>query len=320
MARSSHAHRPIERPARVISFRFHLVSVVAVFLALGLGVLSGTTVLNRGIVAQLENQTARLEEGRQALRIQVDDLRAQADQWSRFGEELIPHLLADRLEGRAVVLVTQEGTDEAAVAAVQGVLERSGATILTLLQVTGRMALPAEVDVEDLATALGASPDEPEELKARAATELADELAFGPSAGDTLDRLLDAGFVADLGRNLGDLQLQELSDADAVVVVAGGVQVAAPRPERFVIPFVEAAAESGIPVAAAEPLETTFEIVGPLRTDEDVAGRIVTQDNVDQMPGTFGLAMALAELLDDGRGGHYGVKDGASGVIPAPPA
>ncbi|MGH2722965.1 MAG: copper transporter [Actinomycetota bacterium] len=303
----------------MISFRFHLVSVVAVFLALGLGVLSGTTVLNRGIVAQLERQTERLATDAQELRGQVTELQAQADQWGLFGEELIPYLLDERLEGRAVVLITQEGTDEAAVAAVQEMLERAGASILTLLQITDRMALPTDVDRQDLATAIGTVRiDEPETLKARAAVQLADQLAFGASEGDVLGRLMDGGFVANLGRNLGEAQVRELSQADAVVVVAGGLQVLPPRPERFLIPFVEAAAESGIPLAAAEPLDTVFELVGPLRSDDAVTARIVTQDNVDQVPGTFGLVLALGDLLDEGRAGHYGVKDRASGVIPPP--
>jgi hypothetical protein len=34
----------------VISWRYHLISIVAVFLAFGLGVLTGTTVLNDNLV------------------------------------------------------------------------------------------------------------------------------------------------------------------------------------------------------------------------------------------------------------------------------
>ena len=37
----------------MISFRYHLVTIVAVFLALGLGVLAGTTVLDQALVDRL---------------------------------------------------------------------------------------------------------------------------------------------------------------------------------------------------------------------------------------------------------------------------
>lgn len=305
----------------MISFRFHLVSVVAVFLALGLGVLSGTTVLNRGIVAGLEEQTTQLEAGRQALREQVSELQRQAEQWGRFGQDLVPYLVDGRLGGRTVVLLTQEGTDEQAVASAQDGLEAAGATILSLLEVTDRMALPTEADRAELAATVGASAlDEPETLKALAAGELADQLAYGSDRADVLGPLIDGGFVVNLGPNLGEAQLQEVSEADAVVLVAGGPEMAPPRADRFLIPFVRAASQSGLSVAAAEPLETEFEFVTVLRDDSLVRDGIVTQDNVDQLPGMFGLVLGLDKLLELGQGGHFGVKDGASGVIPPPPA
>ncbi|HYH28079.1 MAG TPA: copper transporter, partial [Actinomycetota bacterium] len=60
----------------MISFRFHLVSLVAVFLALGLGILAGTTVLDRQIVSQLERQTDRLSRTAEGLREDVRALQA----------------------------------------------------------------------------------------------------------------------------------------------------------------------------------------------------------------------------------------------------
>ena len=34
----------------MVSFRYHVVSIVAVFLAIGLGILMGTTVVRQGVV------------------------------------------------------------------------------------------------------------------------------------------------------------------------------------------------------------------------------------------------------------------------------
>ncbi|MFN2523414.1 MAG: copper transporter, partial [Mycobacteriales bacterium] len=39
--------------AAIIDFRYHLVSIIAVFLALALGIVVGTTALNGGIVDTL---------------------------------------------------------------------------------------------------------------------------------------------------------------------------------------------------------------------------------------------------------------------------
>jgi hypothetical protein len=45
----------------------------------------------------------------------------------------------------------------------------------------------------------------------------------------------------------------------------------------------------------------------------------VTQDNVDQLPGEISLVLAVEDLLDEGEPGHYGVKSGATGLMPPLP-
>lgn len=301
----------------MISFRFHLVSLVAVFMALGLGVLSGTTVINRGIVRGLEETQQTLEAGNASLRARVGELRTELEAWTEFGEELTPHLVADQLTGQELVLVTQEGTDDAAVTAVQRTLEEAGARILTLLSVSSRMSLPTDTDHLDLAEAIGEDPDQdPEVLKADAARELAEDLSPASAGRDVLPELLAGEFVFNLGRQLSAAELRGLSDADAIVVVGGGPQPAAPEPDRFLVPFVAAASTNGAPVAAAETADSAYDFVTLLRDDGAVADRIVTQDNVNQVPGEIGLVLALDELLTTGRPGHFGVKSGASSVIP----
>src|SRR5207247_996737 len=45
----------------VISFRYLVVTIVSIFLALGLGVLAGTTVVDQGLVKDLRNRTHSAE-------------------------------------------------------------------------------------------------------------------------------------------------------------------------------------------------------------------------------------------------------------------
>src|SRR5688572_21206890 len=111
----------------MISFRFHLVSLVAVFLALGLGVLTGTIVLNRGVVAVLGGQTERLREQSADLRRRVDRLEEQAEISSAFENAAMAHLVNGRLPGTDVILITQEGTDGAGIQGVRRALDEAGA-------------------------------------------------------------------------------------------------------------------------------------------------------------------------------------------------
>jgi hypothetical protein len=307
----------------VISFRFHLVSLVAVFLALGLGVLAGTTVINQGIVNQLEAQTAEFERRTLVAEEQVGQLQAQVVAWN----EVVPFFIDGELVGERAIVVTQEGTDDGIITSVSDGLEQGGAEVVGLFSVGERMALRTDADRRALSLALGLTGvDDPQALKSEAASAVADRLAFGRvSVGDdVLVRLIRDQFVMDLGPELGEEQLDTLSEADLVVVVAGGTEPAAMRPEGFLVPFVEsmaaAAEQSDQAVGAAESFTSSYEFVTLLRGDGDTADRIVTQDNVDQVPGRIGLVLALDDLLLRGLPGHYGFKDGSSGAFPPPPA
>jgi len=77
----------------VISFRYHLVSIIAVFLALALGIVVGTTALNGPITTDLRKQVNTLKSDRTTLANQVKSLQQQvsdAGQFaSSFGSQLV---------------------------------------------------------------------------------------------------------------------------------------------------------------------------------------------------------------------------------------
>jgi hypothetical protein len=295
----------------MVSFRFHLVSLVAVFLALGLGVVAGTTVINRGIVRQLEQQTGEFtQRARQA--------EAQVSALTEFGEEVMGYVVEDRLTGAEGVIVTQEGTDEGAIASARRALEQAGADMLGLLTVSDRMALVDESSRADLAGIVGRlATDDSEVLTAEAAGGMASELAFGADAADILPALIREEFILVGGREVGDSVLRSLDGDEAVVVVAGGRDDPVIDPGRFLVPLVEGLVADGARVAAAEGLDTRYPFVTLLRSDGAVNGDITTQDNVDQVPGEVGLVLGVDDALR-GTTGHYGVKDGASSLLPPP--
>jgi hypothetical protein len=308
----------------VVSFRFHLVSLVAVFLALGLGVLTGTTVINRGLVARLEDQTNDLRADADRLRADVDRLSGQVETWNAFGDEVMDALLTGRLEGQRVVVVTQEGTDDASIDGVLAALrlglgDEDGA-LVGPFSVSGRMALRSEADRTELATILGADPtSEAEVLQAQAADRVAQRLAFGAPGDDVLEGLIGAGFLVDEGPQLSEAELQGLGgEGELVLTLAGGTAGTGLDPERFMVPLVSDLASDGATVAAAEPASgdgSAPSFVGPLRADGAVSARIATQDNVDQRPGQIGVVLALEDLAR-GVAGHYGTGDGTDGVVP----
>ena len=307
----------------MISFRFHLISLVAVFLALGLGVLTGTTVINRGIVTQLERQTGDLSGQLDDVRQEVADLQALRDLWAAFGQEALGPLLEGRLAGSRVLVVAQDGTDDGSIDGLLAAL-RAAATapedVIGPIFVTGRLALRSDGEREELAQILGATPTEdPDALRIQAADVLADRLAFGATGDEVLEELLSGGFLVDEGRHLEDADLRELGGPGQVVVtVAGGPADSSLNPDAFMVPLVEELARDQAAVAAGEPVDGEEEeppFVSVIRADGDLASQVATQDNLDQMPGQFGMVVAIEDLLT-GVAGHYGVKDGATRPFP----
>jgi copper transport outer membrane protein MctB len=304
----------------LISFRYHVVTIVAIFLALALGVLLGTTVVNQGVVENLSRRTNDAARRSEQLRSQVTELQSQLRDWDRFGAAVEPMLVSGQLTSRQVVLVTQEGVDAGEVAGIRKALQDAGASVVSVIVVTNRMALRGVDDQNDLRTLLGAAAGEgPSGLAQLAARELAARLStpLSPGAADVLRELLDARFLVLRG---GAGPIDDIGQPDqAVSILAGGNRDPILAPQAFLAPLTSALVESAWPVAAAETTTTVYPFVPLLRQDGALGDRLVTVDNADTMPGRIALVLGLRDLLENpGKGGHFGIKGGAAALIPQP--
>jgi hypothetical protein len=305
----------------LISFRYHVVSIVAVFLALALGVLLGTTVVNQGVIENLSQRTNNAVTRSEQLRSQVSELQAELRSWDRFGAAVEPMLISGQLNAREVVIVTQEGVDAAEVDGVREALTDAGASVVALIVVTNRMALLDDDARMELQTIIGplAPASDPAALSEAAAGELATRLTNGPGVGttDLLSELIDGRFLV---VRSGTGTIEQIGRASqALSILAGGTREPVLSPESFLAPLTVALAENARPVVAAETTETTHPFVPILRRDGSLDGQVVTVDNADTMPGRIAVVLGLRDLLQEpGRGGHFGVKGGASALIPQP--
>ena len=130
----------------MISFRYHLVSIVAVFLALALGVVMGTTVVKQGVIEELRSRTNAAISDTHRLQQQINQLQSELKTWQSFGDAAQTALVTGQLSGQQVVMVTLDGVDPAEVDGVRHALDQSGATVVSLVVVTARMALADPLD------------------------------------------------------------------------------------------------------------------------------------------------------------------------------
>lgn len=303
----------------MISFRYHLVSIVSVFLALALGVLVGTTVVNQGVINDLNDRVNSAVERAEETRTQVGDLQQQVKEWGRFATAAEPLLVEGRLTGTELVIVTQEGVDASNVEQVRRTLQDAGGRVAAELVVTRQIALAEQSSRTLLAAIMGrAETADPAGLAEEAARRLALRLTGGPASLETdfLDRFRTEGFLI----IRGGAALEDIgSSFQAVVLLTGGTDTDVVNPAWFLQPLAVSLAESARPVVAAETTETASPFVTLIRDDGTLDGDLVTVDNADQVPGRVAIVLGLRDLMaSPGRGGDYGIKDGASALLPKP--
>ncbi len=312
----------------MIPWRYHLVSIMAIFLALGLGVVVGTTVINPGLVKTLNDQTDGLKRDVQDGLQERQDLQSQLDTMSTFSEQAMPYLVGEALIGEQVVIVTEEGVDAHAISEMRKALDLSGAEVITTFTVRATMAADSPPTKQDLATLLGQSQSTlADQLMLDAAQALADRLAKDPRSDlsgspDVLGELLSQGFLISSSPGISSATLDGIGGRGQLVVTIGGgaIDELVPASAVFLAPFVTDLIDAGVMTGAGEALAAADGFVTGLRSaaDDPSAAALVTVDNVDLPIGGSAMVLALADAISQGTGGDYGVKDGASRLLPPP--
>jgi copper transport outer membrane protein MctB len=304
----------------VISFRYHIVTIVAVFLSLAIGLLAGSAFVQPELVDQLRVQTDELRDEARQLRETLTESRADVAALDAFAGATLPYLTSDRLAGTKVVVLSQEGVEDAVLGQAQRSLVESGAEVVAILSARNELASDDPETQGRLAEILEHLDAAPDDLPSLAAAAIAERLALGGAIGppgeDLLNQLLSAGFLAPVGTGLSEAALEQIGAPGQVVVVLGGGSVEEPLLplEEFGVPLVRSLASLEVPVAAGESSSTLVPFVGLIR--EGGTDTTVTVDDLDLSMGGAALVLGLETLLERGEGGAYGFKDGAE---PLPP-
>ncbi len=294
----------------MISWRYHVVSLVGVVLAFGLGILAGTSVLDDRFVDQLERNNAEARRER-------DAAVALTNLYERFAVGLQPALRDGVLVGEEAIIVTMDGVDRPAQRTVDE-LTTAGVEVLATLELTRGLAEP---EIEENAAALegilSVSGSDPEALRDEVADALAVRLAVGALSeeDDVLGDLLTDGFVtADRDLEPGAL-LGIGGEGQLVVIAAGGPPPAGfPGPDALLVPFTERLVGLDVATAAVGPVEDAYGFVSAVRDTNGIPDcSMVTVDDIDLAIGGITLAMAIDRFLNDADaqvrpGGDYGIR------------
>jgi hypothetical protein len=319
----------------MISFRFHVVSITAVFLGLAIGVVIGSTYVDRAIVnrlnARIETVSRNLDERKAA----NDELERQLGESEAAIASSLDFAATDRLVDVPVLVLAARGVDEEAVAETITLARHAGGVVPGVVWIEPKWSLEGDGDRDVLADLVGAPASASEETVVREVWDaLAEELVLieGEAAGETttttepaagstdvLDGLIEDGFLSLDAVGDDAVRVGELAGTGARALVITGTE--ANDATAPVVPVaVDAVLAADLDAVVADVFVSTPD--GPERAEavteaipEDVRDALALVDDAELPQGQLAAVLALDAIADDVVG-HFGYGSGADGVLP----
>ncbi len=307
----------------MISMRYHIVSLAAVFLALALGVVLGATKIQSPLLQGLRSDNAELSDQQGELTSANEELAARITADEKFAGAVGALTVRGTLPNTNVVLVTTAAADPNDRDALLSLLNRAGATVTAQIQLTNDFSDPARA--EELrsiaATTLPTGAQLPEVPQAGAvAGGLLSSVLLAPAGGApvanaeqgaaVLAALQSAGFVTVTGTPAA---------GQSVIVLTGAQATGGSEADRAgaVAYFANQLAQTatGVVVAGRTGSEELTGTVGVVRGNTALSGTLSTVDNVDSDTGRIAVVLALVEQNGGGQG-QYGFGAGALAQVP----
>ncbi|MDP8944083.1 MAG: copper transporter [Actinomycetota bacterium] len=281
----------------MFDFRYHALSLVAVFLALAIGILLGMTIvdpLGRDVRSSLRDDVV---EARRSARDADDQLKRRDE----LIADVFPRLAAERLRGVRVALVASGDLPDGVEGPVREAVEVAGGTVDSV------SVLEASEVPGDVAAALDGGAVRPSGDRSalrRLARRIGAAIARGRRDARVLQRALPDRFRGDYrGADAVVLyrapaEQEEGEDARAAARASGRA--------AFEDQLVSAMDEVGAPVVGVEEFSTEPSTVPWYEQRE-----LTSVDSVDLPAGRLALVYSL-----DGSRGTFGLKDTADRPLP----
>jgi Copper transport outer membrane protein, MctB len=319
----------------VIDFRYHLVSIVAVFLALAIGIVLGSTELQGTTLDALRASSNSLNNKLNAAEAQSNGYAQQAGASDTFLRTAEPKLLDAMLTGDRIVLVTEPGAPSSVITGVKQAAALAGATVTGTVALQPKFndlsgvtqaslsAINAQVAGDDgtpltpaAASQTGYQQDAAQLIATAILNTTADESGLTvPAAQQLLQFYAQGGFLSDSGAPWNRATL-------AVVVTPGSAPADganAPANQVLLAVAQEFATASAATLVAGSVAGTVpaGSAISVLR-GSSVSGQVSSVDNADTTLGQISTIWALAAQLAGGKPNSYGIS-GASEVSPQVP-
>lgn len=311
----------------MIDFRYHVVSLISVFLALAVGIALGAGPLKESIGAQLTGQVEQLRNEKSDLREQLDEERADANLTRAFALATVDDLLGELLTDRTVAVITTPGVEKQTVDGTTERLEQAGANITARFDLQDSWTSPGQRAfrsslASSLRDYLDPVPDEGTGIEEQLATALG-QMLTAHSDSDAMQLSDNSSMLQELlvSADLLSPVSAQTAPADLIVVLVPPTPEDEDEEARDSLEsFNESISELAV---VLEDIAEGVVIAGSGEESEDVlfvlrkdhAGVVTTVDGVDHLTGQMTVVLALADAVVE-PGNAYGARANADLVAP----
>jgi hypothetical protein len=284
----------------MMDFRYHIVTLVAVFLALGIGIITGSALLgNDAIVQQQKELTDRLELQLEDMRLENKSVQAKLNELevdrtvqNQFEKQILPALISGKLAGQNIVIIETNNygmKDE-----LLNTLETAGAKVSSTTTVLNGLNLGDKKD--DVVTSLGLESKD-EGITEQLVTAMAEGILTGEKQA-----VINTLSQAEMIKSVGEYGVP----VNAVIIIGGSPDKSLINSKAVDGTLINYFQERKIPVYGVEESNVAFSYM----KDYQKFG-ISTVDNIESAPGQVALISAMT-----GKPGNYGVKSTAQRLLP----
>jgi hypothetical protein len=278
------------------SARYHATSLIAIFLALAIGILIGAQFGGDALTETRKNLEQSLVGNLQDARSHADDLSSELGHVNEFDEKVYPVLTRDRLLGKRIAVIAMGGLPSEITSGVESALAPSGATLVGV----GVVREPVELTslAEQLSnTRFAEIRTEPEQL-----TELGTGVGRQIVIGGTLPEVVRGQLFSHASGEFGAL--------DGVIVVRDQPEGMGPV-QRSTANQLETSMLSGITATRVPAVGLESTTTEPSSISFFQANNLSSVDDIDTTAGQLALVYALT-----GDQGSFGVKSSADRLLP----
>jgi hypothetical protein len=285
--------------------RYHILTLVAVFLSLGLGLLLGGTLGEQVIVKQqtqllqkLEDRYTQSKADNAKLQKQSQDLTQQTTELQSVMAQVGGHYVRDKLAGQKVAVLQLQPAD---LSSLRDTLEAAGANLSASAELRDVPALIAALNSDEALglLGLGAAADDSARSAALSKALVQELFAAGTSEAGAVTQWLTAHHFLNVTGTTG-------SRPDHLILVGGASEETRPRLRLLDLPLVQAVQALDLHAVGVERSDATHSDIAYFR---DIG--LSTVDNIDQVTGR----VALIDVLT-GAKGHFGTKKTAQALLP----